>query len=473
MTDETTTMTGTMTGEDASDAGGVNSAARDLVAAADDWLAEYVEVFDPLAWRDTEGIEYRRKAFSELALYLYVADEYEPDAPEELRSLVVERGTDERFVSLLRRNPAHLPRYAPALTYLLHDGEAGPTVRSAVERALTHPAIRGGERPPNRDLDVARLAEIVDVDIGIDATATTERSMLAAGPAISRTSGMDAYALTHDVLFCADFGVERYTLSDLSAYDVGTTLDGFLLRFVAAGHTDLALELLACGVVTGQLSPSLVGWTLDWILDRTDVHGHVPGPESVTAPPTFSGTISDDEGADPEDVALPREWLEDYHTNLVAGIVGRLLLHRGDRLAGDEDDTDGNDTTDGSTADWDDEALSHLGAAFDAFADYDLKRGSKHVVELCDLRLPPRLYPLTDELAAFLRSQRRDDGTFGFWTDERRTFQQAGHDIDAFERGPLARTTEACRAALNALEDGEIGGGHDVTGDSGDASDHD
>jgi hypothetical protein len=301
--------------------------------------------------------------------------------------------------------------------------------------------------------------------------------MLAVGPAISRTSAMDAYALTHDVLFCADFGVERYTLGDLSAYDVGTTLDGFLLRFVAGGHTDLALELLACGVVTGQLSPSLVEWTLDWILDRTSDHGHVPGPESVTAPPTFSGTIPDDEGADPEDVALPREWLEDYHTNLVAGIVGRLLLHQRDRLPESETDAEGGPgtdsepdadgepdaeaepTADAEPDDWDAEALSHLGAAFDAFADYDLKRGAGHVTELRDRRLPPRLRPLTDELAEFLRSQRREDGTFGFWTDDRRTFRRAGHDIDAFERGPLARTTEACRAALAALEDGEVGGG--------------
>lgn len=418
------------------------AAAEEVVDTVDEWLSEYTSAFDPLAWTETDEMEYRRKAFSELALYVYVTDEYDPEPPAELPALVERCGDTEAYASLLWRTPSDLLRYGPAITYLIHRDVGDSSAPDAVEWALSHSAVRGNERLPNRELDVARLSAMAGVEPQIDVGATTDRSMLATTPDIVRCSRMDAYALTHDVLFCTDFGVERYTLGDVSDYDIGTELDGLLLRFAATGHTDLTLELLLCGVTTGQLSPVLVTWTLDWIRDRTADHGHVPGPDSVVAPPTLSGTRSDDEETDPAKIDLPSEWLEDYHTNLVAGITGRLVAHEGDRVGEPKQDRD----------EWDAAALVHLGAALDAFADYELKEGADHLVALDDARLPSDLLPVVERAGDFLEEQARDDGTFGYWTDERRTFEQLGHDVAAFEVGPLRRTTAACRAALDTVE---------------------
>jgi hypothetical protein len=321
---------------------------------------------------------------------------------------------------------------------------------------------------PNRDLDVARIALIADKEPQIDPATTTDRSMLATEPILIHSTRSDVYALTHDIFFCTDFGVEKYSVGDITDYNIGTTLDGLLLRFIASGHSDLVLELLLSGVVTGQLSPSLVGLTLGWIEERTTDHGHVPGPDSVVAPPTMSGTRShdDDKRPDPKDVSLPTEWLEDYHTSLVAGMVGRHLIHMSDRVFDtpvkieDEDCSpsirdysNGGAVPDPASETWDVTALMHLGEALNAFSDYQLQDGAEHVASLRNQRLPSDLHPVLAQIESFLRSQRRTDDTFGHWTDERRKFQQLGHEIDAFERGPLRRTSVACREALDVIED--------------------
>ncbi|MEZ3144258.1 hypothetical protein [Halobaculum sp. MBLA0143] len=422
-----------------------------LTTANDEWLADHTPAFDPLGWTDTDAIEYRRKAFSELALYVYVADCLSPAAPEPLTAVVDETLQREAYVDLLRRDPTKLLRYAPALTVGLARDTVGESVREAVTTAVTHPAVTGTEWLANRRLDVARLAALAGREPQVDPAAVLARSAVAGDPVPIRGSRMDAYALTHAILFATDFGTERQPLGNLAAHDFQTALDGYLLRFVADGHTDVAAELVLCGVVTGQVSPALVEWTLNWLHEETTELGHTPGPEVVTAPPTLTGPTPDDddpESFDPESVGLPSTWLEDYHTALVGGMLGRVVSHHGDRL-----DWEGAATADP-------EALSALGAALEAFADYELQDGAERLVELSDHTLPTSLTPVVERVEAFLREQRDDDGQFGYWTDERHMFELAGHDAAAFEAGPLARTTAACEDGLVAVT--EITETHDT-----------
>ena len=416
--------------------------AERLTAANDEWLAGHATAFDPLAWTDTDAIEYRRKAFSELALYVYVGDCLPPAAPAPLVETVDETLREEAYVDLLRRDPAKLLRYAPALTVGLARDTVGDSVREAVATAVSHPVVTGTEWLANRRLDVARLAVLADEEPRVDPSAVLARSAVAGEPALIRGSRMDAYALTHVVLFATDFGTERCPLGNVSTHDFHTAVDGYLLRFVADGHTDVVAELLLCGIVTGQASPAVVDWALEWLHEETVDRGHTPGPETVTAPPTLTGSVPDDddpEAFDPESVGLPSTWLEDYHTALVAGMLGRVATARGDRL----------DWADAATAD--PEALAALGEALDDFADYELQAGAERLTALSDSTLPASLTPVVARVEAFLRDQRTADGEFGYWTDERRMFELAGHDSEAFEAGPLARTTAACEAGLAAV----------------------
>lgn len=418
--------------------------AQELTAANDEWLVEHTTAFDPLTWTDTDAIEYRRKAFSELALYVHVADRLPPTAPEPLAAMVDETLQREAYVDLLRRNPAKLLRYAPALTVGLVRGTVGDSVREAVATAVSHPVVTGTEWQANRRLDVARLAVLADREPQVDPAAVLAQSTVAGDPAPIYGSRTDAYALTHAIMFATDFGTQRGFLADVSAHDFRTAVDGYLLRFVADGHTDVVAELVLCGVVTGQASPALVEWALEWLHEETVDSGHTPGPDTVTAPPTLTGRVPDDddpEAFDLDSLGLPSTWLEDYHTALVCGMLGRVVEANVDRL--DWEAAGAVDTA----------AFAALGGTLDAFADYELQTGAERLTVLSDHTLPATLTPVVERVEAFLQRQRNADGQFGYWTDERRMFELAGHDDEAFQAGPLARTTDACEAGLAAIRE--------------------
>lgn len=416
--------------------------ADELVAANDSWLSANDTLFDPLGWTDTDAIEYRRKAFSELSLYTYIADCYAPAAPEELSTLVHERASDPAYVNLLRRDPSQLLRYAPALTSAHRTTGGDETLREAVVEAIRHPVITGTEWVENRQLDVARLAVLADTESPFSPESAVEQSALADEATLVTGSERDAYALTHVILFCTDFGTEQMPLLDLSEYDFQTSIDGYIARFVAEGHTDLVAELAICGVVTGQITPAVLDWATEWLYQETTEVGHTPGPKSTVAIPTLSGSVPDDSDPgelEPEEMDLPGEWVEDYHTSLVTGMLGRILGHRHDRVPEPEVTVA-------------DETLLTVGAALDAFSDYKLQKGAEYVTQLADDEPPAFLDPVVRRIEAFLRSQQRADGEFGYWTDERRTFALAGHEAEKFETGPLRRTTTACEEALAVLE---------------------
>ncbi|ERH13596.1 MAG: hypothetical protein J07HB67_02637 [halophilic archaeon J07HB67] len=416
--------------------------ADELIAANDEWLTASKTLFDPLNWTDTDAIECRRKAFSELSLYTYVADHYSPESLEELSAFVRERTTDPAYVNLLRRDPTQLLRYAPALTSVHRITGGDETLREAVTEAVRHPTILGTEWAENRQLDVSRLAALVDSEPPFDPEMALNRSAVADEATLVTGAEKDAYAFTHVVLFCTDFATEQVPLGDLSEYELQTTIDGYICRFLAEGHTDLVAELAMCGVITGSVTPAVLDWATEWLYEETLAVGHTPGPKSTVAIPTLSGATPDDtdpEEIEPEEMDLPGEWVEDYHTSLVTGMLGRVLSHRHDRVPELETTID-------------DEALLTLGAAMDAFSDYRLQEGADKLVQLGGDELPTALEPVVRRIEVFLRDQRREDGTFGYWTDERRQFTIAGHGTDEFEAGPLSRTTAACEEAVNVIE---------------------
>lgn len=422
--------------------GRLTTRADELIAANDDWLAANETLFDPLNWTDTDAIEYRRKAFSELSLYTYVADYYTPAAPEELSAFVREQASDPAYVDLLRRDPTQLLRYAPALTSVHRITGGDETLREAVVEAVQHPVTLGTEWVENRQLDVSRLAALVDSEPPFDPTTAIDRSAVADEATLITGSEKDAYAFTHVILFCTDFATEQVPLGDLSGYDLQTAIDGYICRFLVEGHTDLVVELAMCGVITGAITPAVLDWATEWLYEETVEVGHTPGPKSTVVVPTLSGATPDDtdpEDIEPEEMDLPGEWVEDYHTSLVAGMFGRVLSHCHDRVP-----------ELGTTVD--DETLVALGAAMDALSDYKLQEGAESIVQLADNEPPSALEPVVRRIEVFLRSQRRDDGEFGYWTDERRKFTLAGHGTDAFEAGPLSRTTAACEEALAVVE---------------------
>lgn len=264
---------------------------------------------------------------------------------------------------------------------------------------------------------------------GIDVNTVVSRSSFTQPPDIIHSETEDAYALTHDILFCFDFGVENYTIGSQLRIDEESILTGLILRYISTGHTDLVGELLLTGVITDQLPLDVIQFAVEWLWSVTEERGYTPGPDSL------SGVNS---SSDPESSleAIPESWKQNYHTTLVAGITGRVLSDRG--ISGSGSDK---------------EKLLHLlGATVDAFAGYRLREGAEYLQQASELAIPQSLSPIVRRLIEFLEGQRRNDGKFGYWPDERDKFLSSGGTDSEFESGPVARTSTACSGAISKVK---------------------
>jgi hypothetical protein len=412
---------------------------------ADGWLLDNLDRFDPFAWSASEERELRRKAFTEFALNLYVARGvgagYDSSAPHDL---VVDRVNDRRYRHLLRRSPRDLLKYSYPVTYARASDDLDGATVDAVDAVLDGRTVWSVERVPYRQMDLWHFCRLYGYDDhSLDRETLLALGSLAHPPNVANASLGDLYAVTHNVYYHHNFGVDHPAFPDgVAPYDLEPVVVGGLLRFVAADNPDIVLELLLTGVLQRQVPPALVRLVLAWVRERGARAGRLPGPdeEPVEMP---SGEL---ESWEPED----REWARHYHTNLVGATATRAIAARPDWPALAEPPTGAADRA--AFVD-----LHRLGQVLDALASYDLEVAARRVTDLADTSFDEPYATVRETAVEYLRRQRTRDGDYGFWTDEAAVFEARGGDRETFRERLVEPVTEACSRAVRKTSAGEPG----------------
>lgn len=406
----------------------------DLERSILDWLGPAAGRFDPLDWSDRQAVRIRRKAFDELSVCLYVLDALgDCEAPDALRRLVLDRVNDGRYHRLVCRNTDKFLLYAFPFAYAKTCGELDRSAEETVRRVLDERTVWSTERTPFRLVDLWHFCQLFDYDQDrYDLETVLQLSCLARPPDPVTASPVDVYALTHNVLFYHNFGVDHPSFPDgPTSYDLDASVTGLLLRSLAAENSDLVVELLAAGTAERVLSPTLIRLVVTWLVERVEDDGYVSGPTLENRPrPT-----SLDADQDP--------WLANYHTNLAVLIAIQIV-----RRAWSDLETEPGRTPDSVT---DVEGFRQLGEVVHLLNEYDLAPAAKLLTEVSESPVVDRFPDVFEAAVDFLRRQRRPDGHYGFWTDEAALFLKSGGDRDTFRSELLHPTTEACNEALDAV----------------------
>lgn len=430
----------------------VPSRLRRLERTAGRWVADRAELFDPHACERREEYRIRLKSFGELSIYLLLDDQLPVESVVDtraLRALVAAGVEDERYHRRFRRNPARIREYGYPPIFARLSGELDDrAVWRALGDALNDDHVWARERQPYALLDVWHIAKLYGHDPPYDAGTILRTSCLDGGLHPIRAELADVYPLTHDIMFAHGLGMSGFGFpADPVATDTSTLHECLILRFLAARLYDPLLELLLTGVLQRAVRPELVGLCLSRLTDVAESNGHVPDhtvdDESLD---TISRTNA--EALDHLDERAV-DWGSQYHVNLVAGFFALCARAEWPAL------TDGRESWERPA--YDPETLLGLGSAIDRLAGYELRSGAEKLRAVAGTAAVEAYPEVFDVAVSFLRDQRRDDGQFGYWSEEAALFETIGLGDRLFERRFVRPTSRACADALAAIDENEPG----------------
>ncbi|NEU58711.1 DUF6895 family protein [Halorussus sp. MSC15.2] len=243
----------------------------------DHWMNENADQFDPFYWTDTGTREVRRKALTEAAHYLYVADMHDDSAAPQLKNLLATRANDESFYRLLRRKPTELDKLGYPLVYLSTIDELDPNAKRVLDDVLDWPETWSKSRLPARQLDLWNLCRMYGYDgHDFDLNQLLDHGYATRSLNMAQVNQNDVYGLTHEFLYYHNLGSGSDAFPDEPLeYNHPSVLQAGILRFMIEGHTDLVAELLICGVLQRQVPPGLARFTFSWLFDHLDDDGYL------------------------------------------------------------------------------------------------------------------------------------------------------------------------------------------------------
>jgi hypothetical protein len=387
-------------------------------------------------------------AFSEAALAMYVVGTVEEDVVmPSLHDLVVDRVDDRRYRHVVLRKQRRATKYLMPVIYAKSRDRLGSRTAEAVESLLSGRSLWATERPPYRYMDLWHFCQLYGYeDHDLDPERILDRSSLRHPLDVVDATRDDAYAMTHDLLYYHNLGVDHPAFPDGPApYDVADVLTGLLLRFLAAEDADVVVELLLAGVLQRQLPADVVRLAASWLVERTDEDGRLPGV-SVDGI-GYGADLSQYTRMDLASLDdAEKEWLRCYHTTLLWSVTTRAVTREWSSQPEPPDTgwldrgTNARDTL-------------GIGDLLDALSDYDLVGGARTIRRVGRTDAADRFSPQFGAAVDFLRRQETQDGTFGYWTDEAAVYASSGHDLAEFRTAVVEPVTAACRDALDAVED--------------------
>lgn len=391
----------------------------DLHTSASQWVLDKLDNFDPLQWTEKKAAYTRRKAFAELAIYAYVQGE---DLHPNIDEFITRIANHPDYHRLLRRNPRQLLLYSAPIAYVIDKGNATPATIDTLDSVLECPQVYGVERSAHRLMDLWQFLTLVDRrPEWLTAEGVLKLSALAHSPSAFDCTLSEAYALTHDVLFLKNFGVEDPRFADAGPWIMDPLHSALMIaRFMAEGNSDIVLELLMCLGMMDQLHGEDAKMVLDWALSRNADQQFIVGPSfDPDAELAYSG--------------LDQEWVTNYHTTLV-GLSTITLAKRGHWAA--------QTSPEKLLPDKAKEAIE-WGEMMRAFNSYEIPKA----LAILDSNDPSSAFSRKTADAARDYLARLDDsetGFVGFWTDEILAARSADAD-DALMRdlsamGEIARS---------------------------------
>lgn len=391
----------------------------DLESRCDRWLVRHRDYANPLD-PDSPNWVLAQKALAEITLERFVSAA--SDRPglaaydEQIFSVV----NDPAFYLAPLRHPDRFFSYAFPMLYAKNCGRLDSEPTEVLRRLVERNDMWAAERAASDALQLWFFCQLGGYDCQYDVEDVLRLSCLRHQPNVVTATRVDAYRLTHDLMFYHLLGLRPVRAN---RYDTEELLGGLLLRFVAEGNYDLVLELLVAGALTGELSKSVVSQTLSWVLRTTRGLDYVPGHAS-------------------DDVADGHQsfdrWEESYHSTVVASLCAKVVRERWDELPATS-------KPHGRTRD-----LLAFGQALSDLSEYRLVDGARRIASVAPkLGLPAGAPKLSSDVASFLESQFLGE-QYGIWTEERYLFEELGGDPDAFDElvGPV---TLACESAIRAV----------------------
>lgn len=433
--------------------------ASELEARASSWLDANATFFDIYDWDGMKEKYWKKKSFNEAGIYLINALNHgDVDQTPNLEKQILERVNDQRFAELILRHQTDFHHFAYPALFAAYVDELDEEITTAMEYVAERGDFWSSERLPYRFLEFCYLARIIGVDYEHDEATLIEHSLLHNQPNVVKANYLDAYCLTHDVMFTNydKLFYNKYTSShgdgsiDVSdRYDIRGVLSGLILRYMAEDNLDITLELLLSGVLLRQISRELVRLVLSWALEKIESTGYIPGPPEESMYLVSSPKLMGVKGTTPWDYEYENEqeaiWAKSYHTNMVAGMTARVLKANWDKLDNRSMDLNPEDKRFR-------EVSIGLGHVLKSLAHYDIQNGSEQLLELATspvLREFPFVY---QEAVNFLNDQQTPDGEFGYWTDEEILYTNQGHSQQSFRSDLVEPASEICQRALDALE---------------------
>jgi hypothetical protein len=422
----------------------VGDSASSLRVRVDEWIEDHVAEFDPLDWADDEERTWRRKAFDEAAITVYSCDHVGSDrALPSVRNLVVDRANDPQYYELLYRNPRRFLKFSYPLGAARSYGALDAEAASAVECCLSGDTVWGVERPPWRMMDLWNFCTMYGYnDHGYDVDDLLALTNLRRPPSVIHAETEDVYALTHNVLFYHNFGTGAAAFpSEPTGYDLQGVLEALVCKYMARENCDVVAELVLSGVLEREIPPGLARTALTWFDAASEAYGYVPGPD-VTKPngPARDPDLDVGEGKGWEEMTDDeREWLYNYHPTLVVALLARVVERDWDALVAATDPGERPPTV---------EEAHRLGQLLQSLSEYQIEDAVEQFGAIRATEAA-KLYPeVVDRAEAFLTEQHRDDGTWGYWPDERALYRQLNGAGD-FEAELLDPVAARCSEVLS------------------------
>lgn len=426
--------------------------ANELKGITDAWINTNSEYFDLFNWEGKNEQLYRQKAFNEAGVYLLNVLNYEEDINHfSLGSLLTNRVNDRRFIQLTLRNQKNFHHYGYPILYTKYVDTLEPRLTSAVEQIFDRGEFWSSERLPYRYLELYYLSKLFGYQYEQEEKNIIKYTLLNHKPNILLSNISDGYSLTHDIMLCHN---EKLYFNDLdnhagigepTSYNVKRVIRGLILRFMASDNPDITLELLLAGILQNQISREMVRLVLSWILEKTQNLDHVPGP----LPETSSGQKVVQKNFEEEKSSWKYEyqnsddetWARNYHTNIVAGMMARVLERYWPKLDNRGIKCDLEDYDYGQKA-------LYLGQLLNSLSNYGLKKGSLQMREIAGSRITTEFPSVFKEAIDFLENQRTQDGKFGYWTPEEILYINKGKSQESFNEDLVKPVSKCCRKAL-------------------------
>ncbi|RDZ50422.1 hypothetical protein C5C07_19030 [Haloferax sp. Atlit-4N] len=414
---------------------------QEIRKTADRFITKYQPEFNPFDWEVEIKSELRRKAFTELGMYLYCQERYGNRCPD-IRSHLATFVNDDRYEELLLRYPGRFTQNAFPAIGLRISGELSPAIEDAVDEAIRNRHLWTQEQPPNQMVDLLVQSRLWGYDgHDRDLKRVLEMSNLAYPPDILAAEKSDFYNLTHNVFLPTGWGAdEPVLLEGPLPYNLETPITALTLRAIAMENADAAMELLITGVIQRQLSVGLIEQTLRWIRTEKLTDSFVVGPKSSKDGGDSSElrTVKFADEWGPE----TREWAEHYHTNLVAGMTATIVQAKLPEQAADNEER--------MTATEFRESVA-LGRALNQLHSYQLSKASETLTGISPETF--RRYPdIARQITEFFERQRTGD-SYGYWIDERRLYTlNTGKDA-GFESELVAPVSAKCHEAVEHIPD--------------------